>query len=175
MTFLRDFGADLLKNPGPRSGKPQPADEPARTRRVSGTGERAAALAPLLLRLFVAFVLVYGTQDNVFHRERMLEFRDFLAANGFPYPLQGAYVSAWAQFTTGILLALGLWTRAAAAIVVVNFVVALFVVHVGLPFNANIAPLAMLTGGLFFLLRGAPEHSLEARRANREALSRSGR
>lgn len=121
-------------------------------------------LAPLLLRLFIAFVLIYGTMDNVFSQARMMEFRDFLAQNGFPQPLAAAHLSAYAQFITGILLLLGLFTRLAAAVVVVNFIVALLMVHAGLPFNANIAPMAMLVGGLFFLLYGAPRYSLDARK-----------
>ena len=125
--------------------------------------QRYREAAPLLLRLFLAFVLIYGTQDNVFSRERMHEFRDFLEANGFPWPLASAYLSAWAQFLTGILLALGLFTRAAAAVVVVNFVVALVMVHWGQPFNANISALAMLVCGIFFVLYGAPRYSLDAR------------
>lgn len=129
--------------------------------------DRFRDLAPLLLRLFVAGVLIYGTQDNVFSRAHMLEFRDFLAQNGFPYPLASAYLSAYAQFLAGILLLVGLFTRAAAAVVFVNFVVALAMVHVGLPFNANIAPLAMLVGGLFFVLYGAPRFSADAVRRKR--------
>jgi putative oxidoreductase len=125
-------------------------------------GGLGADLAALILRLFVAFVLVFGTQDNVFDHARMLEFRDFLAGNGFPYPLASAYLSAFAQFTTGILLALGLLTRPAALVVVVNFLVALFMVHRSLPFSANIAPLAMLVGGIYFVLAGAPRWSLDA-------------
>ena len=38
-------------------------------------------LAPyrtLFIRLLVGFHLIYGTQDNVFSYERMLEFRNFL-------------------------------------------------------------------------------------------------
>lgn len=125
-------------------------------------GELGADLAALVLRLFVAFVLVYGTQDNVFDRERMLEFRDFLAEHGFPYPLASAHLSAYAQFATGLLLALGLLTRPAALVVVANFLVALFMVHLRLPFSANIAPLAMLVGGVYFALAGAPRWSLDA-------------
>jgi putative oxidoreductase len=128
---------------------------------------RARALAPLLLRLFVGFVLVYGTQDNVFHAERMAEFRDFLQSQGFPSPLACAYLSAYAQFLCGILLLLGLLTRPAAAVVVVNFVVALLMVHTKTPFNVNIAPLALLVGGLFFVLYGAPRYSLDAALARR--------
>lgn len=129
-------------------------------------------LAALVLRLFVAFVLVYGTQDNVFDRARMFEFRDFLAEHGFPYPLASAYLSAYAQFATGLLLALGLLTRPAALVVVANFLVALFMVHLRLPFSANIAPLAMLVGGIYFVLAGAPRWSLDAvvaRRLRRSA------
>ena len=130
---------------------------------MSETRISAREIAPLLLRLFVAFVLVYGTADNIFSQARMLEFRDFLAKNGFPQPLFCAYLSAYAQFVTGLLLAVGLFTRLAAAVVVVNFVVALWMVHRGLPFSANIAPLAMLVGGAFFVLYGPTRWSLDER------------
>ena len=133
---------------------------------ISNWFDRGRDAAPLLLRLFVAFVLIYGTYDNVFSQARMLEFRDFLAANRFPRPTASAYISAYAQFVTGLLLLVGLFVRPAAAIVVVNFVVALVMVHRDTPFNANIAPLAMLVGGLFFVLYGAPNHSLDAWRSS---------
>jgi putative oxidoreductase len=68
-----------------------------------------------------------------------------------------------------VLRVFGLFTRPAAAVVVVNFAVALLMVHVGQPFNANIAPLAMLVGGLFFVLYGAPRYSLDAALARRGA------
>jgi putative oxidoreductase len=129
----------------------------------------ARGVAPLLLRLFLAFVLIYGTQDNVFSHARMLEFRDFLAANGFPNPLFCAYLSAYVQFATGILLVLGLFTRLAAALVVVNFAVALAMVHLHLPFGQNVAPLAMFVLGIFFVLHGAPAYSLDAYRSRRRA------
>ena len=124
---------------------------------------RAGAIGLLLFRLFLAFVLVYGTQDNIFSHERMLEFRDFVAGNGFPYPLFSARLSAWSQFLCGILIGLGLLTRPAAALMVVNFAAALLMVHVGLPFSANISPLAMFFGALLFTLHGAGPYSLDAR------------
>ena len=109
---------------------------------------------PLLLRLFLGFVLIYGTQDNVFHPERMQEFAGFLASNGFPMPLASAYLSAWAQFVCGILIIVGLMTRIAAGIMVINFIVALLMVHTSLPFSANISPLSMLFMSTFFVLYG---------------------
>lgn len=125
--------------------------------------DRYREWGPVILRLFVAFVLIYGTQDNVFHRERMLEFKDFVEKNGFPAPLFSAYLSAYAQFICGILIGLGLLTRLAALVMVINFAAALVMVHWGLPFSANIAPLAMFFGSLFFFLYGPGRLSLDER------------
>ncbi|MGD2069411.1 MAG: DoxX family protein [Gemmatimonadota bacterium] len=138
-------------------------------------GERSVGswgVGPLLLRLFLSFVLVYGTQDNVFDRGRMLEFADFLETNGFPWPLLSAHVSAYAQFVCGLLLLLGLFTRPAAFLMVVNFLVALVMVHLGLSFDANIAPMAMLFGSLYFLVDGPGPISLDGWRARRREEAR---
>ena len=134
--------------------------------RASG---RQIDFALLLLRLFTGFVLVYGTQDNVFDRDHMLEFRDFVAKHGFPEPMFSAYLSAYAQFITGILISLGLLTRPAAALMVINFVVALVMVHWNLPFGSNISPLAMLCNSVLLGITGAGALSIDARLAARAA------
>jgi putative oxidoreductase len=128
----------------------------------AGWLDRNREIAPFLFRLFIAFVLIYGTYDNVASEARMHEFRDFLSANGFPMALEMAYLSAYGQFIAGLLLVVGFLTRAASLVVIVNFVVALVMVHLKLPWSANIAPLAMLVGGIFFLLYGAPRYSVDA-------------
>ncbi len=53
--------------------------------------DRYRDLAPLLLRVFVGFVLIYGTADNVFSGAQMLEFRPWPGA-GAPLrsPLMGS-------------------------------------------------------------------------------------
>jgi hypothetical protein len=45
---------------------------------------------------------------------------------------------------------------------VINFLVALWMVHVGLPFSANIAPLSMLALAVFFGLHGAGRWSIDS-------------
>lgn len=129
--------------------------------------ERHSALGVPLFRLFLGLTLVYGTQDNVFSREQMLEFSEFLGQNGFPAPLFNAHLSAWAQFVCGLLIAVGAATRPAAAVMVMNFVVALWMVHRNLPFSANIAPLAMLFGSLMLVFHGAGAYSVDATRRRR--------
>ena len=130
--------------------------------RLGRSTPRQTDAALLVLRLFTGFVLIYGTQDNVFDHERMLEFRNFVAKNGFPAPVFSAYLSAYAQFIGGILMALGLVTRCAALVMVINFVVALAMVHRGLPFSANISPLAMLFNAVCLLVAGAGAYSVDA-------------
>jgi putative oxidoreductase len=116
----------------------------------------------LFIRLLVGYRLVIGTQDNVFSYERMLEFEAFLRANGFPFPLFNAFLSAYAQFLCGLLFIVGLWVRPAAAVMVVNFIVALAMVHVGLPFERNFEALTMLFGSAFLLFNGAGGASVDA-------------
>ncbi len=125
--------------------------------------ERRPDAGVLLLRIFFGVILVWGTLDNVLSQARMHEFRDFLAHNGFPYPLVSAWLSVYAQFICGVLLLVGLATRAAALVMIVNFIVAIAMVHVGLPFSANIAPLSMLALATFFALIGGGRYSLDAR------------
>lgn len=133
---------------------------------------RYASLGVPVFRLFLGVVLMWGTIDNVTSHAHMLEFRDFLAANGFPYPLLSARVSAWAQFLAGLAFVAGAATRLAAAVMIVNFAVALAMVHAGLPFSANIAPLAMLFGALLLFLHGpgawALDGVLDSRAATRQ-------
>ena len=136
--------------------------------------DRYKAAGPVLLRWFVGFVLVYGTQDNVLHEARMLEFREFLAQHAFPAPLASAYLSAYAQFLAGALIIIGLLTRWAALVMLVNFSIALGMVHAGLPFSANIAPLAMLFGALFLLIYGAGRFSADAYLRHRDEVPSGG-
>jgi putative oxidoreductase len=129
----------------------------------------------LLFRVFLGGVLIYGTQDNIVSREQMVEFIDFVTVHGFPYPSLSAHLSVYAQFIAGLLILLGAATRPAALVMVVNFIVALAMVHVGLPFNVNIAPLAMLAGSLLLALHGAGAISVDASLAARRSAGQAER
>ena len=122
---------------------------------------------PLFIRLVVGYRLVLGTADNVFSYERMVEFSHFLASRGTPWPLQAAFVSAYAQFICGLLFAVGAYTRLAAAVMLVNFTVALLLVHIGQPFLENYDALVMLFGAAFLLVHGPGLVSLDQVRASR--------
>jgi len=114
------------------------------------------------LRIIIGWRLIDGTQDNVFSWGRMLEFRDFLAQFHVPFPLLSAQVSVYAQFICGILYMIGLFVRPAAVIMIINFLVALLVVHVGTTFLESFDALMMLFGAIFFLFYGAGKISVDS-------------
>ena len=80
--------------------------------------------ALLMMRAVVGSFLVWGVLDNVLHAERMQEFVVFLAKFGFPAPELLAPVSVWVQFTIGVCFVLGLFSRWAGVLCMINFVVA---------------------------------------------------
>lgn len=126
-------------------------------------------IGPLFIRLAIGWHLVYGTQDNVFSAARMAEFRDFLAQQGFAYPDLMAPLSAYAQFVCGLLYLVGLFTRPAAAVMVFNFIVALWMVHRGRPYPENALAILMLCGSLFLLFHGPGRVSLDRQRQPRRS------
>ena len=117
----------------------------------------------IFIRLIIGWRLIDGTQDNVFSWSRMLEFRDFLQQHGTPFPLLSANVSVYAQFICGILYLIGLWTRPAAVIMIINFIVALLIVHIGLTFEQSFDALMMLFGSVFLMVHGAGKFSVDER------------
>ena len=86
--------------------------------------------ALLLIRLIFAFRLIYGSVDNVVSWDRMLEFAHFLESNSFPFPVISAVLSVYVQFIGGLMWVAGFKTKVVSLILVANFLVAIFAVHV---------------------------------------------
>lgn len=117
------------------------------------------------IRLIIGFHLIYGTADNVFSWQRMLEFRDFLDQLGVPLPLAGAILSAWAQFVCGILFIAGAAVRPAAAVMIVNFLCALLIAHRSGGYPPAALALIMLFSAIAFFVHGAGKPSVDELRA----------
>jgi putative oxidoreductase len=133
---------------------------PAPLKKIDNFLRENSGYGTLFLRLLIGWRLIDGTQDNVFSWERMLEFRDFLDQHHVPFPLVSANVSVYAQFLCGILYILGLFIRPAALVMIINFIVALLVVHWGTSFQESFQALVMLVSSIFFLLNGPGKLSL---------------
>jgi putative oxidoreductase len=122
--------------------------------------DRHRDLGVLLLRIFIGIRLIYGVADNIVSWEHMLKFRDFLHQFGFPFPLASAMLSVYAQFLAGVLILLGLQIRYAALLMIVNFLVALLMVHFRDTFEGMTPALAILFSSILLLFQGAGKYSL---------------
>lgn len=122
------------------------------------------------LRCFIGIRLIYGVIDNVMSWEKMKEFEGFLAANNFPLPLVCAVTSVYAQLICGILFIIGWKIRIAAAIMMINFIVAL-ILHMsnGDPFEAMTPALAIFFSSLLFLLEGPGKPALRIKKIKHQS------
>lgn len=116
----------------------------------------------IFIRLIVGFNLIYGTQDNVFSYARMEEFASFLSARGVPFPLFSAFLSAYAQLICGVLFIVGAATRYAAIVMIINFIAAIVIAHIGDAYPSMFPALMMLAAACFFLLHGAGKLSVDS-------------
>jgi putative oxidoreductase len=115
----------------------------------------------LLLRLFIGVRLIYGVQDNILHWSHMKLFEGFLAQQGFPFPLACAVVSVYAQAVAGLMFILGWKVRWAALLMLVNFVVALVMVHWGESFEQLTVVLFMIFTCILLLFGGGKRYALD--------------
>ncbi len=118
-------------------------------------------MGAIFIRVLIGAHLIIGVQDNIISWERMLEFKSFLELQGFVFPLVSAVVSVYAQFICGVLYLTGWKVRYAAIVMIVNFIVALLMVHIGDTYSGMFPALVMLLGSLFLLFNGPGSFSLE--------------
>lgn len=123
--------------------------------------DRYRDYSAIFIRLIVGPFIIWGVQDNILSHERMLEFRDFLAAHGVAYPLFAAYLSAYTQAVCGLSILLGAFVRLTSIPFIINFIAALFIAHRGDTFSSMFPALMMLFTGLFFLFNGAGKLSVD--------------
>lgn len=123
---------------------------------------RFADFTLLLLRLVTGTFLIHETWDNVSSAARMKEFAEFLGQFGFPLPHLMAPLSVAVQFGCGILLVLGLATRAAGLLIAVNFVVAVYMVHWSEPFRGWWPALVLIFLGLHFAAAGSGRFGMDS-------------
>jgi putative oxidoreductase len=123
-------------------------------------------LGVLFLRLFIGTRLVYGVLDNVFDWDHMILFRDFLQQSGFPLPMVSAIVSVYAQLISGLLIFFGWKIRIAALLMIINFLIAILMVHLGQTFEQMTPALAMLFSNVLFLFYGAGKYAFDKQPAH---------
>jgi putative oxidoreductase len=120
-----------------------------------------AEYGPFFIRFLIGFHLFYGNWGRLVRHKDWLDLYGLLVRNHFPFPTAMTWVSAGAQVVCGILFMLGLFTRPAAAIMVLNFAAALTLVHWGQPYPRQFPALAMMCTSVFLLLHGPGKAALD--------------
>jgi len=120
-----------------------------------------AEFGPVFIRVLIGFHLFYGNWGRLVQTQAWNDFHALLVRTHFPFPTVNAWVSAGAQVICGLLFMAGLFTRPAAAVMVFNFLVALYMVHWGQPYPRQALALIMLATSLFLLLHGPGRLALD--------------
>lgn len=112
-------------------------------------------LGALLLRLALGLSMIVHGYEKVSTHAALHHFVHYVVTLGLPYWL--GYVSAFTEFSGGILVVLGLFTRLASGLIAINMLVALFTVgiHQGFGIYNYIAELAAIALMLCFYGAGS--------------------
>lgn len=115
----------------------------------------------LFIRLAFGYHLIQYTYSEILFLEAGKGTAEWLAGMGVPFPKIAAYLAMGTEFFGGIFLILGLWIRPIAFLLTVNFIVAIYLVHIGDTYKNSFEAIQMLTVSLFFFFNGAGKPSLD--------------
>ena len=124
--------------------------------------QRFGDFALLLMRIFVGLFLIWGVWDNLTDQARMQEFVEFLRQHGFASPKLMAPLSVYVQFFVGIAFVLGVFTRWAGILCVINFVVAIAMVDRFGGMRGIFPSGCLVAIGLYLATHGAGRFSLDS-------------
>ncbi|HEY0464026.1 MAG TPA: DoxX family protein [Polyangiaceae bacterium] len=114
---------------------------------------------------FLGLRLAFGSTLALSHGLGKLEaparFIQGLTNRGFPLPELFGWAALLSEFVGGLLLALGLFTRPAAALVLITLTVAALDIHSGDPFAKRELALAYAVVALTLLIAGPGRLSLD--------------
>jgi len=130
---------------------------------------RYSEWAPTFLRLAIGIIFMAHGRMKLFGGLDRVE--NMLASMGFPLPGVFAIILAGTEFFGGIFLLLGLFTRYAAALIVIVMAVAILKVHLphGLTGQGGYEfPLSLLVGAMALMLLGPGKASVEKTLLKRE-------
>jgi putative oxidoreductase len=90
------------------------------------------------------------------------QFLGMVSAIGVPAPVLMAWLAGLAEFAGGLLIAIGLFTRPAAVVLIVHFLVVVLVAHAPDPIATREPALLFLSIGVLLLLAGPGQFSFDA-------------
>lgn len=91
------------------------------------------------------------------------KFSELLNTLHFPIPYIAAHVSIYVQFIGGILILLGLWTRYAAILLTIHFLIIVLTAHLHDTIVNSFAAWALLAMSVSLLFTGGGKFSIDSK------------
>lgn len=123
--------------------------------------EKQTSVAIFLLRLLVGFHLLYAVHGVLFNTDAMKRVVGFFEAKHIIFPSFTAPLTAWTEVICACLFIAGLFTRLAAIAMIIVFINAIVIVHLGNPYPDAFPALVMLVGSIYLLFNGAGRYSID--------------
>jgi putative oxidoreductase len=117
--------------------------------------------AILFIRLAFGFHLIQYTYGDVFELTAGSSNKEWLGSMGVPFPYLMGWIFMLTEFIGGIALIIGFKTRLFAFLLIINFTVALLLVHLGQTYKQSFEAIQMLCVSFFFLLNGSGKLSID--------------
>jgi len=114
----------------------------------------------IIIRIITGVMIArYGLE--VFSKVKMDGNFAWLTDIHFPAPVFMAYLGKWAELVGGIFLVIGLFTRFAAIILIIDMLVVIFIMGAGNIFGDEQLPFLLMTLFVCFVFKGGGELSLD--------------
>jgi uncharacterized membrane protein YphA (DoxX/SURF4 family) len=128
---------------------------------------RAASISLVFIRIAFGYHLYQYAAPMVLHASERAEFVQMLAGRGVPVPAIAGVIAIGAEFLGALSLMLGFLVRPACGVLLLNFAVALLVVHRNHAYMQAFEAIQMFLVCLTLLGAGAGAWSIDALIARR--------
>ncbi len=116
----------------------------------------------IFIRAAFGFHLIQYTYEDVFGLTAGSNNSEWLGAMGVPFPFFMSWLYILTEFIGGISIIIGFKTRWFSMLLIINFVVAILLVHVGKPYKESFEAIQMLAVSFFFLFNGSGKLSIDS-------------
>jgi putative oxidoreductase len=117
--------------------------------------------AAIFIRLAFGYHLIQYTYSDVFNLTAGSANYEWLGSKGVPFPYFMSWLYILTEFVGGIAIIIGFKTRWVAIPLIINFVVAYFLVHFGDEYKNSFEAIQMLFVSFFFLFNGSGKLSID--------------
>jgi putative oxidoreductase len=129
--------------------------------KITELSEKLQPYAAIFIRLAFGYHLLQYSYGDVFQGTGGSGNEEMLSKVGVPFPYLMGWLYILTEFTGSISMIIGFKVRWFAFALVINFIVALYLVHLDKTYTQSFEAIQMLAVSLFFLFNGSGKLSVD--------------